>query len=111
MNCSPIVTGNMTSDAGATISNGSGGAGTDAATSFSGNGTGVGIGMPVTGSGVTAGTFITGGSGTTFTVNQSQHVGPTTLTIHGGPQWFMDFAGARLTLVLSSLAVATRRRP
>lgn len=42
--------------------------------------TNVAIGQTVTGSGVTAGTKITGGSGTSWTVNNSQTVGPVSMT-------------------------------
>lgn len=38
------------------------------------------IGMPITGVGVTAGTVITAGSGTSWTVNNSQTVGPVAMT-------------------------------
>jgi hypothetical protein len=41
------------------------------------------IGMTVTGLGVTPGTYITGGAGTTWTVNNSQNVSSTTLTLSG----------------------------
>lgn len=42
--------------------------------------TGVAIGQTVTGAGVTAGTVITAGSGTSWTVNNSQTVGPVSMT-------------------------------
>lgn len=41
------------------------------------------IGMTVTGPGVTTGTYITGGSGTSWTVNNSQNISSTTLTLSG----------------------------
>lgn len=44
------------------------------------NGTNMAVGQVVTGTGVTAGTVITGGSGTTWTVNNSQTVGPVSMT-------------------------------
>ena len=40
----------------------------------------VSVGQEVLGSGVTAGTYITGGSGTSWTVNNSQSVGPEAMT-------------------------------
>lgn len=44
------------------------------------DGTNLSIGQTVTGTGVSAGTLITGGSGTSWTVNNSQTVGPISMT-------------------------------
>ena len=45
----------------------------------------IGIGQVITGLGVAGGTIITGGSGTSWTVNISQSVGPITMTLANSP--------------------------
>ena len=95
--------GNFT---GCSISNGSSASGTTLSISSVASGANPQIGMFVTGLGVTAGTYIVSGSGLTWTVNQSQYTGATTINITGTINQFKvsSTPGSTTAVTLSATA-------